>query len=120
MKVGIPTETKEDEYRVSMTPAGVRELTDGGHEVLVQHGAGVASGCDDAQYVAQGATIVPDADAVFAGAEMIVKVKEPLDPEVARLRPGQILFTYLHLAPVPELTRALCASARAPAPGAGR
>ena len=110
MRVGIPTETKADEYRVSMTPAGVRELTDGGHQVLVQQGAGAASGFDDAQYVAQGATIVPDADAVFASAEMIVKVKEPLDPEVARLRPGQILFTYLHLAPVPELTRALCAT----------
>jgi alanine dehydrogenase len=110
VRVGIPTETKVDEYRVSMTPAGVRELSDGGHEVLVQQGAGGASGFDDAHYVAQGATIVADADTVFAGAEMIVKVKEPLDHEVARLRPGQILFTYLHLAPVPELTRALCAS----------
>jgi alanine dehydrogenase len=110
VKVGIPTETKADEYRVSMTPAGVRELTDRGHEVLVQAGAGVASGFADAGYAAQGATIAADADAVFAGAEMIVKVKEPLEPEVARLRPGQILFTYLHLAPAPALTAALCAS----------
>jgi alanine dehydrogenase len=110
VKVGIPSETKADEYRVSMTPAGVRELTERGHEVLVQTGAGTASGFADAQYVTQGATIAPDADAVFADAEMIVKVKEPLDAEVARLRPGQILFTFLHLAPVPELTRALCAS----------
>ncbi len=110
MKVGIPSETKPDEYRVSMTPAGVRELTERGHEVMVQQGAGDASGFSDAEYAAQGATIAPDADAVFAGAEMIVKVKEPLPPEVVRLRPGQILFTYLHLAPAPELTRALCAS----------
>ena len=110
MKVGIPSETKSDEYRVSMTPAGVRELTERGHDVLIQSGAGAASGFPDLHYAAQGATIAPDARAVFAGAELIVKVKEPLDPEVAMLRPGQILFTYLHLAPAPELTRALCDS----------
>jgi alanine dehydrogenase len=110
MNVGVPRETKPDEYRVSMTPAGVRELAEHGHEVLVESGAGTASGFTDAQYSAQRATVVADADAVFAGAEMIVKVKEPLDFEVARLRPGQVLFTYLHLAPAPELTRALCAS----------
>jgi alanine dehydrogenase len=108
VKVGIPGETKADEYRVSMTPAGVRELTEHGHEVVIQQGAGVPSGFSDAQYVAQGATIAPDADGVFSIAEMIVKVKEPLDDEVARLRPGQILFTYLHLAPAPALTRGLC------------
>jgi alanine dehydrogenase len=108
--VGIPTETKADEYRVSMTPAGVRELTDRGHEVLVQQGAGLGAGFDDVHYAAQGGVIAKDADAVFAGAEMIVKVKEPLEPEVARLRPGQVLFTYLHLAPAPALTRALCDS----------
>jgi alanine dehydrogenase len=110
VKVGIPSETKADEYRVSMTPAGVRELTERGHAAIVQRGAGAASGFADAQYEAQGASIAPDADAVFAAAEMIVKVKEPLDPEVARLRAGQILFTYLHLAPAPQLTRGLCAS----------
>jgi alanine dehydrogenase len=110
VKVGIPGETKADEYRVSMTPAGVRELTEHGHEVVIQQGAGVASGFSDAQYVAQGATVAPDADGVFSTAEMIVKVKEPLDHEVARLRPGQILFTYLHLAPAPALTRGLCDS----------
>jgi alanine dehydrogenase len=93
-----------------MTPAGVRELSEHGHEVLVQAGAGAASGFADEHYATQGASIVPDAAAVFAGAEMIVKVKEPLDPEVALLRPGQILFTFLHLAPAPELTQALCAS----------
>lgn len=110
MRVGIPSETKADEYRVSMTPAGVRELTERGHEAVVQHGAGAASGFADAQYEAQGATIAPDADAVFAAADMIVKVKEPLEAEVARLRAGQILFTYLHLAPAPSLTHGLCAS----------
>lgn len=110
MIVGIPRETKADEYRVSMTPAGVRELTDRGHEVLVQHAAGLAAGFDDAHYAAQGAAIAADADAVFAAADMIVKVKEPLEPEVAMLRRGQILFTYLHLAPAPELTKALCES----------
>jgi len=110
VKVGIPSETKADEYRVSMTPAGVRELTEHGHEVVIEQGAGVASGFSDAQYVAQGATVAPDADGVFSTAEMIVKVKEPLDHEVARLGPGQILFTYLHLAPAPALTRALCDS----------
>jgi len=110
VKVGIPSETKADEYRVSMTPAGVRELTERGHGVVIQEGAGVASGFSDPQYVAQGATIAPDADGVFSTAEMIIKVKEPLDHEVARLRPGQILFTYLHLAPVPALTRGLCDS----------
>ena len=111
MKVGIPSETKADEYRVSMTPAGVRELTDRGHEVLVQAGAGAASGFPDAHYAAQGATIAPDADAVFAGAE------HDRQGQGAAARPrsrgcatGQILFTYLHLAPAPELTRALCDS----------
>jgi len=110
VKVGIPSETKADEYRVSMAPAGVRELTERGHEVLVQAGAGIPSGYTDEHYEAQGATIAPDAEAVFAAADMIVKVKEPLEPEVARLRPGQILFTYLHLAPAPALTRGLCDS----------
>ena len=110
MKVGIPSETKPDEYRVSMTPAGVRELTERGHEVIVQEHAGEASGFSDLQYATQGATLAPDAEAVFSTTEMIVKVKEPLDPEVARLRPGQILFTYLHLAPAPALTRSLCES----------
>jgi alanine dehydrogenase len=110
MRVGVPAETKDDEYRVSLTPAGTRELAEHGHEVLIQSGAGEASGMSDDQYAAQGARILPDTQAVFGDADLIVKVKEPLPPEVAMLRPGQILFTYLHLAPAPELTQGLCAS----------
>jgi alanine dehydrogenase len=107
MKIGVPTEVKEQEYRVAMTPAGVRELTGQGHEVIVQAGAGIGSGIADAEYVAQGASIAADAAAVFAAAEMIVKVKEPQPAEVAMLEARHILFTYLHLAPDPELTQGL-------------
>ncbi|MGZ5419835.1 MAG: alanine dehydrogenase [Solirubrobacterales bacterium] len=110
MKVGVPTETKEDEYRVALTPAGTRELKEHGHEVLIQAGAGEGSAIADRDYEAQGARIVPDAEAVFAEAEMVMKVKEPQPPEVALLREGQLLFTYLHLAPNKELTEGLCAS----------
>jgi alanine dehydrogenase len=110
MKVGVPTEIKTDEYRVALTPAGVRELADGGHEVIVQQGAGEGSAIPDEEYIAQGARIVPDAPAVFAEAEMIVKVKEPQPSEVAMLEPRHTLFTYLHLAPDPELTQGLMAS----------
>ena len=107
MKVGVPTEIKTDEYRVALTPSGVRELVDHGHEVVVQAGAGEGSAIADADYEAQGAAILPDADAVFAAADMIVKVKEPQPVEVARLEPRHTLFTYLHLAPDPELTQGL-------------
>ncbi|MBS1677998.1 MAG: alanine dehydrogenase [Actinobacteria bacterium] len=107
MKIGVPSEVKVEEYRVAMTPAGVRELTDHGHEVVVQAGAGVGSAFADAEYVAQGASIAPDAAAVFAAADMIVKVKEPQPPEVAMLEARHVLFTYLHLAPDPELTQGL-------------
>jgi alanine dehydrogenase len=110
MKVGVPTETKVDEYRVALTPAGARELSEHGHEVLVQAAAGEGSAILDADYEAQGARIVPDAGAVFSEADMVLKVKEPQPPEVALLRPGQTLFTYLHLAPAPELTQGLCDS----------
>jgi alanine dehydrogenase len=110
MKVGVPTEIKTDEYRVALTPAGVRELVDRGHEALVQQGAGAGSAIADAEYIEQGARIVPDAESVFAEAEMIVKVKEPQASEVAMLRPHHTLFTYLHLAPDPELTRGLMES----------
>jgi alanine dehydrogenase len=105
--IGVPTEIKTDEYRVALTPSGVRELTDRGHDVLVQAGAGEGSAIGDDAYAAQGARIVPDADAVFAEAELIVKVKEPQADEVARLEPRHTLFTYLHLAADAELTRGL-------------
>jgi alanine dehydrogenase len=107
MKVGVPTEIKSDEYRVAITPAGVRELTERGHEVLIQSGAGEGSAIGDHDFDAQGARIVDDAASVFAEAEMVMKVKEPQAPEVEMLRPEQALFTYLHLAPDPELTRGL-------------
>ena len=110
MKVGVPTEVKTDEYRVALTPAGVRELVDAGHEVYVQSGAGEGSAIADEGYTAQGATILPDADAVFGEATMIVKVKEPQPEEVARLTPKHILFTYLHLAAEGSLTRGLMES----------
>ena len=110
MRVGVPTEIKADEYRVALTPAGVRELREGGHEVVVQAGAGEGSAIADADYVAQGAEIVADAEAVFAGAELILKVKEPQPSEVALLGPEHVLFTYLHLAPDPELTTGLLES----------
>src|SRR3954462_15815017 len=110
MKVGCPTEIKTDEYRVALTPAGVRELVEHGHEVVVQAGAGEGSAIADEEYSSQGARILPDAAAVFAEADMVVKVKEPQMPEVALLEPRHTLFTYLHLAPDPELTRGLVAS----------
>jgi alanine dehydrogenase len=107
VKVGVPTEIKTDEYRVALTPSGVRELVERGHEVVVQAGAGEGSAIADADYEAQGAITLPDADAVFGEADMIVKVKEPQPVEVARLEPRHTLFTYLHLAPDPELTQGL-------------
>jgi alanine dehydrogenase len=107
MKVGVPTEIKTDEYRVSLTPAGARELVEHGHEVIVQAGAGQGSTIPDTEYTAQGARIAPDAAAVFDEAEMILGVKEPQPEEVAMLRPDHLLFTYLHLAPAPDLTRGL-------------
>jgi alanine dehydrogenase len=107
VKVGVPTEIKADEYRVALTPSGVRELTDHGHSVCIQAGAGEGSGIADGDYSDQGATIVPDAESVFGEAELIVKVKEPQPEEVARLDARHTLFTYLHLAPDAELTRGL-------------
>jgi alanine dehydrogenase len=107
MRVGVPTEIKTDEYRVALTPAGARELVEHGHEVIVQSGAGEGSTIPDAEYVAQGARIAPDAASVFAEAEMVLGVKEPQPEEVALLRPEHLLFTYLHLAPDPDLTRGL-------------
>jgi alanine dehydrogenase len=107
VRVGVPTEIKSDEYRVALTPAGVRELVSHGHAAVVQSGAGLGSGIEDEDYVSQGAEILPDADAVFAGCDMVVKVKEPQPAEVARLESRHTLFTYLHLAPDPELTQGL-------------
>ena len=107
MKVGVPTEIKTDEYRVSLTPAGVRELVEHGHDVIIQAGAGVGSTIPDEEFTAQGARIAPDAKSVFDEAEMVLGVKEPQPEEVAMLRPDHLLFTYLHLAPDPDLTRGL-------------
>ncbi|MGB8511077.1 MAG: alanine dehydrogenase [Pyrinomonadaceae bacterium] len=107
MIVGLPKEIKDNEYRVGMVPAGVRALTDAGHKVVVERSAGEGSGFDDALYVRAGATILETADDVWQQAEMIVKVKEPIKPEYERMREGQLLFTYLHLAPDRELTKQL-------------
>jgi alanine dehydrogenase len=105
--VGIPTEVKDSEYRVAATPEGVRELVSEGSDVLVQSGAGLGSAFQDEEFAAAGAHVVPGADAVFAAADMIVKVKEPQPEEFERFRPGQILFTYLHLAADRALTEFL-------------
>jgi alanine dehydrogenase len=110
MLIGLPKEIKNHEYRVGLTPASVRELTQHGHQVLVQNGAGSGIGMSDEQYVAAGATLASDAASIFAKTDMIVKVKEPQPAECAMLRPGQILYTYLHLAPDPEQTKALVKS----------
>jgi alanine dehydrogenase len=107
MRIGCPKEIKNHEYRVGLTPASVRELASLGHGVLVQAGAGTAIGLGDELYVAAGAQIAADAASVFARADMIVKVKEPQPEECAMLREGQILYTYLHLAPDPAQTAAL-------------
>jgi alanine dehydrogenase len=107
VKVGLPKEIKDNEYRVGLTPAGVRALTDAGHQVFVERDAGSGSGFDTDLYVRAGATILETADDVWAEGEMIVKVKEPIAPEYPRMREGQLLFTYLHLAPDEELTKQL-------------
>jgi len=107
VRIGVPTEIKPDEYRVAITPAGVRELSTGGHEVLVQAGAGEGSAISDEQYTAQGAVIVADAEMLFGAAELVLKVKEPQPSEAAMLHSDHVLFTYLHLAAEPELAHAL-------------
>jgi alanine dehydrogenase len=107
MRIGVPTEIKDNEYRVGMTPSGAQVLSADGHDVYIQSGAGNGSGFPDDEYVAAGAKILPTADAVYDTAEMIVKVKEPIDPDLQRMKDGQLLFTYLHLAPVPDLTQTL-------------
>jgi alanine dehydrogenase len=110
MKVGVPTEIKTDEYRVSLTPAGVRELVEHGHEVYIQSGAGVGSTISDEEYERQGARMLPDAKSVFDEAGLLLGVKEPQPEEVEMLRSDHTLFTYLHLAPDPLLTKGLCES----------
>jgi len=110
MRVGVPREIKPDEYRVGLTPTAVREYVSRGHEVIVETTAGQGAGYPDEAYQRAGAKIVPDADAVFAGAELIVKVKEPQPVEWARLTDKHILFTYLHLAPDPAQADGLLAS----------
>jgi alanine dehydrogenase len=110
MRVGVPKEIKVHEYRVGLTPGSVGELVAHGHEVLVETGAGAGIGFPDPAYIAAGARIAPDAAQVFAEAELVVKVKEPQPTEWARLRPGQVLFTYLHLAPDPDQARGLMQS----------
>jgi alanine dehydrogenase len=110
MRIGTPKEIKNHEYRVGLTPAGVRELASHGHEVLIEAGAGLGIGIADEQYVAAGARIVRTAVEVFAQADMVVKVKEPQAVECGMLREGQVLFTYLHLAPDPEQAKGLIQS----------
>lgn len=110
MRIGVPKEIKNHEYRVGLIPSSVQELVHHGHQVLVQANAGIGAGITDDDYKAAGATIVESADQVFADADMIVKVKEPLAVERKKLRKGQILFTYLHLAPDLEQTKDLIES----------
>lgn len=110
MLIGIPKEIKADEYRVGLVPATIRALAAQGHKILVQTGAGEGAGISDEEYAAAGAKILPGAEPIFANAELIVKVKEPLGPERRWLRRGQIIFTYLHLAADPELARDLMTS----------
>ncbi len=110
MQIGVPKEIKNHEYRVGLTPQGAAELVRNNHSVLVERNAGAAIGFGDDRYIVAGAKIAPSADDVFANAELIVKVKEPQPIECKKLRPGQVLFTYLHLAPDPEQTRLLIES----------
>jgi len=103
MIVGVPSEIKVQEYRVGLVPAGVHKLVSAGHTVLVQKGAGIGSGLSDEEYVNWGASIVDTADEIWGESDMIIKVKEPIAPEYGRFREGQIVYTYFHLAAVPEL-----------------
>src|SRR3989304_1832941 len=107
MIVGVPKGIKDNENRVALTPAGAQSLVSRGHTVLVERGAGGGSGLPDEGYIRAGAGLLPDAAAVYAPADFLCKLKEPLPKEYPLLRPGQVLFTYLHLAPAPDLARAL-------------
>ena len=110
MLIGVPKEIKNHEYRIGLTPSGARELIANGHQVMVQRDGGKSIGLTNEQYEKAGAEIVDSAEEIFKRADMIIKVKEPQPVECAMLRPGQILYTYLHLAPDPEQTKALVAS----------
>ena len=110
MRIGIPKEIKDNENRVGMTPAGVSELVRHGHEVYVQHTAGVNSGFTDEMYVEAGASILPSIEETYGLADMIIKVKEPIAPEYALVREGQLVFTYFHFACSRELTEAMVKS----------
>ena len=110
MIVGVPKEIKNNEFRVAITPAGVREFVKSGHTVLIEQGAGLGSALSDSEYQAQGAQIVASADEVWQKSDLVLKVKEPIAPEYSRMRKGQVLFTYLHLAASRECTDALIKS----------
>ena len=110
MLIGVPKEIKNHEYRIGLTPSGARELISHGHKVMVQHDGGKSIGLTNEMYLKAGAEIVASAEEIFARADMIIKVKEPQPVECKMLRPGQLLYTYLHLAPDPERTKALVAS----------
>ncbi len=107
MKIGIPSEIKDNEYRVGIVPSGVEELVSNGHEVMIQEGAGLGSGITDEDFVSAGAVIHPDAPTVWGVADLVMKVKEPLLEEYDLLKDNQILFTFLHLAPLPDLVDVL-------------
>ncbi len=110
MLVGVPKEIKNHEYRVAITPAGVHEFTQRGHQMVIEEAAGVGSSITDLEYEAAGAKIVDSAAAVWDSADLILKVKEPIEVEFDRMRPGQVLFTYLHLAASRACTDACCSS----------
>jgi alanine dehydrogenase len=107
MKIGVPTETKDNEYRVGIVPSGVEELVRHGHEVLIQEGAGEGSAISDEEFREAGASILPDAKALWKSSELIMKVKEPLPSEYDLMKKGQLLFAFLHLAPLPDLVDVL-------------
>ena len=107
MIIGVPREIKDKEFRVAIVPAGVRKLCESGHTILIESGAGLGSGISDREFESAGAKLIHEAATVYSEADLVLKVKEPLEQEYSYMRPGLILFTYLHLAPLPELTRVL-------------
>ena len=107
MLIGVPKEIKPDEYRVALTPAGAEMLAEAGHDLLIERGAGLGSGFSDGFYEGAGAKVLDTADEIWARAEIILKVKEPIKPEWPKMRSGQVIFTYFHFAASEELTRAV-------------